>query len=87
MKCNISNKKQSGNIFKNISLETKACVYIFLMGLIGGAVGAVGTEVKAQDMNNNVSESDAKVQQIAIAAVAGMSTATFISLPALFKKD
>ena len=70
-----------------MSLETKACLYIFLMGLIGGVVGAVGTEAKAQDINNGVSEPDAKIQQIAVAAVAGMGTAAFISFPALFKED
>ena len=86
MRYNISKNKRSANVFNSLSIEIKACLYIFIMGLIGGAIGAMSAEVQAKDISN-ISTSDAKVQHIAIAAIVGMSAATFISLPALLEED
>ena len=86
MKHDTNTKKHVGSVFKKISVGTRAYLYVFLMGLIGGAIGTLDIEVKVNNIDTDISL-EAKIQRIAVSAIAGMSTATLTSLPALLKEE
>ena len=74
-------------VLNNLSVETKAYLYIFLIGLIGAVVGVANSEIQAQKINTMITNPNAKIQQISLAAFAGIGAATLISLPIFLKEN
>jgi hypothetical protein len=67
----------------NLPVELRACTYIFTMGLIGGGLGVIHTEIQAKQHQNQILSESNRVESIGVMALAGMIAASVISFSAI----
>lgn len=85
------NNKNLSCIIQSISVTKRACILIFVMGIIGAAIKAIDTEIAIQKCLNlkmclNTNSSEKRIMSMGVGACAGMVAATFISIPAILIK-
>ena len=91
-----SNKQQkkhtSNDKFKNISVDKRAFLYMFFMGVIGATIGTVESKIALEECLNSESCSienpeKMKISKLSMGACGGMFAATLLSIPALLKEN
>ena len=90
---NSIDKQKSENIslisrIKQLPVVPKVCLYICLMGIIGAAMGELKYRLQAPDCTYDdicwmIEPAEHQAREILIGAIAGIFTATLISIPAL----
>ena len=93
---NLSRQKHSSkNLIakvKNLSLGTRAILFVFSMGSIGAAIGLIDNKITFNQclksevcLTSDVAEE--KIHRIGIGAVAGMIAASMLSLPSILDEN
>ena len=93
MSSNKQQKQQTSNDkFKNISVDKRAFLYLFFMGVIGATIGTVDSKIAIEECLNSESctienPAEMKISKLSMGACAGMFAATLLSIPALLKEE
>ena len=91
-----SNKQQKQHTasykIKNISVDKRAFLYMFFMGVIGATIGTVESKIALEECLNSESCSienpeKMKISKLSMGACGGMFAATLLSIPALLKEN
>ena len=90
------NKQQkqhtSNDKFKNISVDKRAFLYMFFMGVIGATIGTVDSKITLEECLNSESctiknPAEMKISKLSMGACGGMFAATLLSIPVLLKEN
>lgn len=84
-------KHTSNDKFKNISVDKRAFLYMFFMGVIGATIGTVDSQIATEKCLNSESctienAANLKISKLSMGACGGMFAATLVSIPALLKE-
>lgn len=87
-----SKKRTSNDKFKNISVDKRAFLYLFFMGVIGATIGTVDSNIAIKECLNSESctienPEKMKISKLTMGACGGMFAATLVSIPALLKEE
>lgn len=78
--------------FRNLSIDKRAFLYVFFMGVTGAIVGTVDSQIaikQCMNSENCVVENltEMQVSKIGVGTCAGMIAATLLSVPALLEEE
>lgn len=84
-------KHTSNDKLKNISVDKRAFLYMFFMGVIGATIGTVESQIAIEECLNSdctiENPEKMKLNKLSMGACGGMFAATLVSIPALLKKE
>jgi len=88
---NSQNKKLAGKIQK-LPIVKRVYLYVLLLTAIGTGMGEVKYRLESKNCMANdrcwiVEPAQRRIRELGVGAVAGMITATLISIPALLEED
>ena len=75
---------------QNLPLEQKACLFILVMGILGGVVGGTSAEIEMRagigDQRSRFDAAEQRLDGVEKGAYAGMGAATVMSLSAIARR-
>ena len=85
-------KHTSNDKFRNLSVDKRAFLYLFFMGVMGATIGTVESNIAIKECFNSESctienPAEMRISKLSMGACGGMFAATLLSIPALLKNE